>query len=180
MKQIDFNIFKKKYDIQVRFVTESDVPFILKLRTDPELSRHLHKTENNIEQQIQWIREYKKREAAGEDYYFHYSRDNIEIGVNRIYDIETDRATGGSWICEKKLPMELPVLSLIIIREIMFEQLNLQYDCFDVRKDNKKVIKTHLLFGAEKTGEDDFNNYYILTKENFYRNRNKILGILNI
>ena len=52
----------KRYGISVRLVEEDDAEFILKLRTNRKLSRYLHKTDADIEKQIQWIRNYKKRE----------------------------------------------------------------------------------------------------------------------
>ena len=178
MNKLEFSVFEQKYGIQVRLVEESDAEFIVKLRTDPKLSRFLHTTDDSVEKQKDWIREYKKREAAGKDFYFLFAKDGVPFGVNRIYDIQSDRATGGSWICQKGLPFELPVLSLIISYEILFEQL--QFDCFyfDVRKKNKKVFKTDLLLGAEQISEDDLNYYFVMRKEKFYEKRDNILKLL--
>ena len=178
MKKFDFSVFEQRYGIQVRLVEESDAGFIVKLRTDPKLSRFIHAIDDNVEKQRDWIREYKKREAAGKDYYFLYAKDGAPFGVNRIYDIQSDRATEGSWVCQKGLPFELPVLINIIVYEILFEQL--QIDCYtDVRKQNKKVVKTTLMFGAEQISEDDLSYYYVLRKEKFYEKRDSILKLLN-
>ena len=179
MKKFDFSVFEQRYGIQVRLVEETDAEFILKLRTDPQLSRFIHATVDSVEKQRDWIIEYKKRESAGKDYYFLYAKDGAPFGVNRIYDIQSDRATDGSWVCKKGLPFDLPVLSLIILFEILFEQL--QFDCCysDIRKQNKKVIKLNLMFGAEQISEDDLNYYYVLRKEYFYKKRENILKLLN-
>jgi len=177
MKQFDFNIFEQKYGIQVRLVEESDAEFILKLRTDPQLARFIHETDDNVEKQRDWIREYKKREAEEKDFYFIYAKDGASFGVNRIYDIQPDRATYGSWVCQKGLPFELPVLSLMILYEILFEQL--QIACYtETRKQNKKVVKTTLLFGAEQISEDDLYYYYVVRKEKFYEKRDQILKLI--
>ena len=178
MNQLDLSVFELKYGIQVRLVEEEDAEFIVKLRTDPQLSRFLHATDDSIEKQKDWIREYKKREKSGTDFYFLYAKDGVAFGVNRISDILSDRATGGSWICQKELSVELPVFSLIIQREIIFDQLRLDFDYFDVRKQNKKVIKTQLMFGSEQIDEDDLNYYYVLQKEKFYKKRDYVLKLL--
>jgi hypothetical protein len=179
MKQLlDKNFTLERYGLYVRFVEESDAEFIVKLRTDPQLSQFLHITNNSVEKQKEWITEYKNREIAGIDYYFYYSHNGMPIGVNRVYDIRTNRGTCGSWICQKGLSAELPIITLVVLREIMFEQLDLEYDYFDVRKQNKKVIKTHLLFGAEQIDEDDLNYYYVLSREKFFNTKNTILQML--
>jgi hypothetical protein len=178
MTKLTLNSFSEKYDIQVRLVTIDDAEFILQLRTNPQLNKFIHSTDISIEKQREWINEYKKRELAGIDYYFYYSRNGVPIGVNRVYDICTNKGTCGSWVCQKSVSTELPIITLIILREIMFEQLNLEYDYFDVRKQNKKVIKTHMMFGAEQINEDEQNYYYVLTKENFYKTKDTILQIL--
>ena len=179
MIQFDFNIFEQKYGIQVRLVEESDAEFILKIRTDPKLSRFIHATDDSVEKQRDWIREYKKKEAEGKEYYFLYSKDGVAFGVNRIYDIHSERVTLGSWVCQQGLPFELPVLSLVILYEIVLGQL--LYDCiyFECRKQNKKVIKTNLLLGAEQISEDDLYYYFIMRKEKFYEKRDNILKLLN-
>lgn len=69
------NIFSKnfeleRYGVKVRLVTEQDVSFILSLRTDKRLSRYLHKTDNDLVKQLEWMKAYKERERKGEDYYF--------------------------------------------------------------------------------------------------------------
>ena len=61
-----------KYGLHARFVIESDAEFILSLRTNPMLSRFLHSTDNDVEKQKIWIRNYKERERNGTDYYFIY------------------------------------------------------------------------------------------------------------
>ena len=43
-------------------------------------------------------------------------------------------------------------------------------NCFEVRKENKKVNQFHQMFGSIKISEDDLNYYYILSKETFKNN----------
>ena len=105
------NIFSKnfeleRYGVKVRLVTEQDVSFILSLRTDKRLSRYLHKTDNDLVKQLEWMKAYKERERKGEDYYFIYTNDDGPFGLNRIYDIHGDCGTGGSWLCKPDTPGE--------------------------------------------------------------------------
>jgi len=179
MKQLDFSVFEQRYGIQVRLVEETDAEFIVKLRTDPKLGRFIHATDDSVEKQKDWIREYKKREAEGIDYYFLYAKDGAPFGVSRIHDIQSDRAETGSWVCQRGMPFELPVLTLIVEQEILFDQLHLDCNYFYVRKQNRNVIKKMYLMLGSEMSEDDLNYHFVLRKENFYKQRDYVLKLLN-
>ena len=174
----DFKI--KRYGVECRLVTEDDSAFILSLRIDKSLSRFLHSTENNEMKQREWIREYKKRESEGKDYYFIYSINGEAFGVNRIYDINQDKCTGGSWICKPGTATEYVVASSLINRDIMFEFLNLKEDNFEVRKGNDKVKKFHKMMGCIKTGENELETLFRSTPDTYFPKRDKMLNLLNI
>ncbi|BEG97948.1 GNAT family N-acetyltransferase [Bacteroides sedimenti] len=174
------NFTLDKYGLHLRFVNEDDAEFILNLRTDERLGRFIHYTENDLEKEKRWISDYKIREKNGTEYYFIYYYKGEPIGVNRIYDIKEDHATGGSWVCKTGLPMELPILMLIILREIIFEMLNLSYEKFDVRKKNHKVLRVNELFGADKIKETDLDYFYELSSETFKQKKSYFLNLLNV
>ena len=56
--------------IKMRLINEADAEFVVKLRTDKKLGKYISWTSNNIEDQIGWIKEYKKREAKQKEFYF--------------------------------------------------------------------------------------------------------------
>lgn len=174
------NFELNKYGLYVRLVNEGDAEFILQLRTNSKLCRYIHETEINLEKQKEWIRDYKKREAIGTEYYFIYFYNSQPFGVNRIYNITQDSATSGSWIC---LPGYLPqqtVATSFILRDILFEYLLLNEDKFDVRINNLQVNKLNKLFGSEIVSQDESNYYWLLTKEQYYKNKNKIMRLLSL
>lgn len=178
--KLNSNFKLDRYGLQVRLINEGDAEYIIKLRTNPKLGMFLNSTDNDVEKQKQWIKDYKVREALGLDYYFIYYSNGLKIGLNRIYNIKEKTATTGSWICTPNLPLEFPVLTVVIIRELFFEILDLDIDYMDTRKDNKKVIRLHLLLGAHKTGENDTYEFHSLTKEDFKKSKPKFLKYMNI
>lgn len=169
-----------KYGIDVRLVNEDDSAFILSLRTNPKLSKYLHQTDNDEEKQRQWIREYKKREADGRDYYFIYSKYGEPFGLDRIYNINGYSCTSGSWICKPNTPLALSVATALLCREITFNILHLKEDNFDVRKGNSQVQKFNLMLGCEKIGETDLDILYKATPETYEIGKQRILKLLNI
>ena len=139
----DFQI--TRYGVTARLVTESDAEFITQLRSDKRLGRYIHFSDGDVEKQIQWTREYKKREAEGLDYYFIFSKDGKDYALDRIYNIDWIHLsfTSGSWLCKEGMLMEDALMTVVITHEIAYEILKLKINLFDVRKNNKKVLQFH-------------------------------------
>jgi len=171
----------EKYGLIARFVREGDAEFIIKLRTDPLLSRFIHATDSDVEKQKEWIRGYKERERRGEDYYFIFFKDNEPVGLNRIYSIHGTTFTTGSWLFDPNSPFECSIAASIMIRELAFEEMGLELeDGYDgVHVDNKQVYKFNKMIGLKETGRiQDVKGEYItmqLTKEDFESHKLKLL-----
>lgn len=181
MNKLPANFEIDRYGLHGRLVREEDAEFILSLRTNPALSKYLHAVDNDLVKQKQWIRAYKEREDRGEDYYFIFYYESKPIGLIRIYDIDSTKktATAGSWCCAPDLPIQIPVMVLVICREIMFETLGVEKDLFDVRIGNKKVLRVHEMMGAEITSRDELNYYLSLSKGAFEEKKQEIVEMLN-
>lgn len=178
----DFKI--EKYGLYARFVEEKDADFILKLRTNPVLSRFLHATDSDVEKQKAWIRGYKERERRGEDYYFIFFKDNNPVGLNRIYSIHDKTFTTGSWLFDPNAPFECSIAASIIVRELAFEEMGFELeDGYDgVHVNNKQVYKFNKLIGLKETRRyKDENGEFIcmqLTKNDFEKNKIKLLKLI--
>lgn len=159
----DFEI--EMYGLYARLVNEGDVDFILKLRTNKDLTKHIHSIDQSREAQIEWIKEYKKREEDGRDYYFIFYKDGHPVALDRIYNINSIYATPGSWIVDPDYSSHEIVLSTsLMIGYIIYEVLGIELVIYDVRKTNTKVLKYHKLTGAKLFTESDIDYF-------FYRNR---------
>ncbi len=180
MKKLSENFNLNSFGLCVRLVNENDVDYILSLRTDKRLSRYIHKTDDNREKQIEWIRNYKKREQEGREYYFIYFHNGEPVGVNRIYNIFEYYGTIGSWICNPNNETEVSLATYLLMFELMYDHIKLDITLFDVRKENKHVWKLHKVLGAQLVGESDLDYYFTLNKATYYKNREKIINILNL
>ena len=178
----DFTL--KRYGLDVRLVDIEDAEFILKLRTDPIKGRYIGKTDDTLISQINWINSYKERERAGLDYYFIYSFQGKPAGVNRIYDIYGTTFIHGSWIFSNEVPPFCSLAAAVIAREIAYEDLNLllEEDTSGIHQDNSSVLEVSRILGVEFTGvrnsEDGDFLTGRLTKEEFEKNKNKLLRII--
>lgn len=185
MNKLPDNFSLDRYGLHVRLVREEDAEFIVKLRTDSQNMRFIHDTDSSVEKQVDWIRNYKKREEEGVEYYFIFFRDDNPLGVYRLYNLHDGIFTTGSWVFMRACDSSSPILAAIIAIELAFENLNLELvDAFDgCHVDNKKVDKVNRLLGYKETGriQDVKGEYitYTLCKEDFYQSREKLLKLLS-
>lgn len=180
MKILPENFELDRYGLHVRLVREEDAEFIVKLRTDPKLSRFINKTENDVSKQKEWIREYKKREDDGRDYYFIYEYNGVAFAVNRIYDRSETKAVTGSWVVKPNTELPQMFATLLIEREIYFEDLQYDEDYFTVDKGNVQVCRLHQKLGASFIAENDKEYQFVQCKDSFYKNREKFIRLLGL
>ena len=140
----------KKYDIELSLVTEEDAQFILDLRTDASKSRFISKTDYNIDVQKNWIKEYKKREKVGVEFYF-IAIDNTgqKFATYRLYNFDPikNEIEIGSFISKPNYTNASNIVKLdILIKEYAFEVLGVTNVNFEVRKKNISVQNYHKKF----------------------------------
>lgn len=151
--------------IKLRLVEEADAEFILSLRLDERYNQHLSRVSNDIDQQRTWIRNYKKDETNGKEYYFIIERhDHTPCGTVRVYDLRSDSFCWGSWILNTAKTRYAAIETALLVYKFGFEKLGYQKSHFEVLRENEKVIAFHTKFGAKKIGEDSENYYF-----NFHR-----------
>lgn len=167
-----------KYGIQLRFVTINDADFILSLRIDPNLSQYLSSTSNDIIKQIEWLTNYKLREAKKQEFYFIAEINGIPYGTTRLYNFDEESFETGSWLFSKETPAGIAIKADIIGREFGFEALKAKYCRFEVRKENKSVVRYHLGYKPKLIKEDGLNFYYTLTQGDFNIHKDKLLKFI--
>lgn len=184
-KRLPTDYSGERYGLTFRLVNEGDADFIYMLRSDPQLSKYIHDIRGGVQQQVEWIRAYKKREAEGKEYYFIYFKNNSPVGLNRLYSFHDTTYTGGSWIMVPNSPIEAVLALPLIMREIAFEELGMTFeDNYDATHvDNKKVIKFNMMFGCQiyKHFMDVKGEYVAmsLSKDVFEANKPKLLRMLS-
>ena len=160
----DFKPLEGKY-VNLREVEIDDAAFILSLRCDEKKSRFLHKTENNLEKQIEYLKRYKTLD--NEWYFIIENKQHEPKGTIRLYDIHDDQFTGGSWLMVSDALPEESIEGDILTGRYAFDVLELKASVFKVFKANKKVVRYHLFSGAKIIGETDDEYTFKTTKEDF-------------
>lgn len=165
--------------VRLRLVEEADAEFILKLRLDERYNKYLSSVTADLQSQREWIKEYKKDEKAKIQFYFIIERLNgTPCGTFRIYDLNEEYFTLGSWILNEDKTRFAVIESGILASRFGFEELGYKKCRFDVMKDNKRTLKFHRAAGAVEIGEDEENYYFEITSSNFYAMYERGMGII--
>jgi RimJ/RimL family protein N-acetyltransferase len=141
-----------------------DAAYICALRGDETLNRHLNRSAADVAAQLAWLKAYKAREQAGEEYYFVIVSDGADAGLVRLYDFcERDGRRSfcwGSWIVPAPRAPGLVTYSALLVYEVGFGALGFEQSHFDVRRANEGVIAFHARSGARRTHEDDTDVFF--------------------
>ena len=165
--------------IRLRLVEEADASFVFGIRNNTKLNQYLNPITGGIEGQLAFIRSYKQREAAGEEYYFIIERmDGKPVGVVRLYRFEGDTYCWGSWIVAPGAPPSTAIESMLLIHGLAFNVLGFRKSRFDVRRNNIKAKKFYLHFGAEILESDEQDHYMVLTDIQYLTARKKFARFL--
>lgn len=116
-----------------------------------------------MEDQRAWIERYKSREAERLEYYYVIERpsDGLPFGTVRLYNIEGESFTWGSWILDANKPAKAALESAVLSFGIGFELLGKRRALIDVRRDNARALNFYRRFGMQETDEDEVNIYFV-------------------
>ncbi len=164
----------------IRLVEEEDADFIISLRNNSKLNRHLNPTSSKVEDQIKWIKEYKIKEKNLEELYFLVLENGIKKGLSRLYKINNVSFTIGSWLFDFCDNSNLPIMVDLLMTDLGFYILKKNVLLFDVRKANKKVLRYHSLKSPLQYYEDELNNYYLITSDKWEVAKKNVISFFNI
>ena len=146
-----------------RDATTDDAEFILSLRTDAQKSRHLSKTSSELARQVEWLKNYASQFEQA--YFIIESLQGERLGTVRLYDVQGDSFSWGSWIIKDGAPSSSAIESALMVYAYAIDYLGFNQAHFEVRKGNESVWRFHERFGAVKSGEKEFEYLYKINKE---------------
>jgi len=160
----------------LRPVGSSDAEFIVSLRTNEKLNRHISSTSGNIPEQERWIEDYLGRFKRGEEAYFVVEHNGHRWGTIRIYnyDVQAGTFVYGSWLVSTGAPACCAFSSTILNHDLGFSVLGFSKVLFDVRKENRSVCRFHDALGAAFVREDEVNRHYEITSKAYPAVRAKL------
>lgn len=164
-------------NINLRDITVDDAEFVLALRTDETKSRFLHKTDPDLQKQIDYIRSYKER--TDQWYFIITDKSGRRLGTVRIYDVvNNDDFCWGSWMIVDDAPRTVALESALLIYDYAFDVLGFSKCHFDVRLGNVRVQRFHEMMGAHRTGETDIDVFYEYMRDDYKKRAAKLWKLI--
>lgn len=166
-------------NLRLRLIEPDDAHYVHGLRTDPSYNTHLSTISGTVEDQRLWIKAYKSREALGQEVYYVIERqDGTCCGLVRLYNIEADRFTWGSWILDENKTSKAALESAVLSFGIGFERLGCKVACVDVRIGNNHAEAFYRRFGMSEVNRDDCDIFFEYSRERFLSDKRDFLGFL--
>jgi RimJ/RimL family protein N-acetyltransferase len=155
-------------NLGLRLISPDDAAYVHALRTNPAYNAHLSEMRGSVADQRAWIVTYKAREAAGQELYFIIHRhDGTPCGTVRLYDIDDDSFTWGSWILDHNKPAKAALESAVLSFGIGFTALGLSRARVDVRRANTHAEAFYRRFGMTETHRSEQDIFFTYPRARF-------------
>lgn len=135
------NISVEGFAFRLRPICDTDAPFVVELRSNPQLNRYIHSNSSKIEDQLRWFSDYYERE--GDFYFVVESLDGTPEGLISIYELDKSAlcAEWGRWVMK---PESLAAVeSVFLMYRAAFERLGLKMVYSRTVADNSRVVSFH-------------------------------------
>lgn len=166
-------------NLRLRLIEPDDADYVHGLRIDPRYNTHLSVVSGTVEDQRLWIKAYKSREADAQELYYVIERtDGTRCGLVRLYGVQADRFTWGSWVLDDNKPPKAALESAVLSFGIGFENLGCKAAHVDVRIQNSHAEAFYRRLGMveqRRTGTEIFFQYH---RARFLSDRDGFIGLL--
>lgn len=166
-------------NIALRLITPDDAAYVHDLRLNPAYNQHLSEVRGTAEDQRRWIADYKSREAEGREFYYVIERkDGQPCGVVRLYDLDADSFTWGSWILDATKPPKAALESAVLSFGLGFEALGRSIAKIDVRVGNEHAQAFYRRMGMTQTHQTETDIFFTYPRTRFQADRDSYMDIL--
>ena len=170
-----------KFNITLTRLTEEKIEMVRNWRNDEKISVYMeNRDEITPEMQVKWFQKINNNN----NYYFIIEYDNKEIGLIDIRDIDYTLKEGeyGIFIYDDYyLDSDVSFRAYLCLLDYCFNELNLERVTGHIMKENKRSIKFSIFLGykLDPDQEDVNNQRYTLEREDYNKQRDKILKVIN-
>lgn len=166
--------------LRLRPVLANDAAYIHGLRTNSAYNRYLSENKGNIADQAAWIERYFAREAQGQEIYYIIERlfDDVPCGTVRLYDINAERFTWGSWIIDENKTPKAALESAVLSFGVGFDQLGCERAGIEVRIANTHAEAFYRRLGMTEIYRTDKDIYFEYPRMKFEHDRKGYVDIL--
>ena len=166
-------------NLTLRLIKPNNAAYVHSMQNNPAYNTHLSTVTGTVDDQRTWIEDYQSYEAQGQEFYYVIERkDGTRCGLVRLYDIEAESFTWGSWILDENKTRKAALESAVLIYRVGFAGLECARAVFDVRHDNIHTLAFHRGFGAHEVASDELNVYFNYEQSQFAVGQTHYLKLL--
>ena len=155
-------------NLTLRLIQPEDAADVHSLRNNPAYITHLSTVTGTVDDQQTWIKDYKSREAHGQEFYYVVERkDGARCGLVRLYEIKAKSFTWGSWVLDENKTRKAALESAILSFGVGFDALGVQLVNVDVRVTNEHAAAFYRRLGMVETHRTDQDIFFNYTREQF-------------
>jgi RimJ/RimL family protein N-acetyltransferase len=161
-------------NLYLKEVQLTDTNYILKLRTDKNLSKYLNKTKNSKIDQKKWLKDYLIRRKEKKEFYFIFQLKNKKnLGFARIIYLKKNLFHFGGWILEKNKKPWISLECCLAIYEYGFNILKYKNCLLWIHLKNIDVINYHKSLGAKFVKRTKKEIFFNFSKNNYIKLKKK-------
>jgi RimJ/RimL family protein N-acetyltransferase len=163
----------------LRLIEPDDAEYVHALRTNPNYNAHLSEVTGTATDQRRWIEGYKSREAGLSELYYVIERhDGVRCGLVRLYGIEEESFTWGSWILDHNKTRRAALESAVLSFGVGFELLDRPNALVDVRIENTRALSIYERMGMVELERDEVDIYFVYQRARYRADRGRYMALL--
>lgn len=167
----------EKYGIILSLLTNDKIELVRKWRNDPKVSQYMeYRKIISSEQQKKWFNNINN---GKDNFYWIIKYKDEEIGLINIKDVDYEKLTGESGVfiySDKYLSTDISYRAHLAMFDYIFNIVGLEMVYCHILKTNIRAQRFTLYIGMKKAdGQENIENQlYILTKNEYFNNINRI------
>jgi RimJ/RimL family protein N-acetyltransferase len=170
---IDSHLELAGYGITLRRLTQDKIEMVRQWRNDLKIRQYmLYQETITPEMQNKWFEKINN----DNNLYFIVQYDGNEVGLIDVKDIDYKNSVGegGIFIYDEELQnTDLAYRSHILLFDYVFNEIGLERISSEIQPTNIRAIRFATFLGCEKISETPECLYYMLSKENYFNNKNR-------
>lgn len=163
----------ENYDVRLLRLTEDKIEMVRSWRNDPKISRYML-FQDYITPQMQ--RKWFEKINNDKNFYYLIEYKGREVGLINVKDIDYGQKTGegGIFIYDESLQnTDLAYRCHILLFDYIFTEVGLNGILSEIQPTNQRAVRFATFLGSEITGETPECLYFLLSRENYFNNKNR-------
>lgn len=171
---IEPNLTLTGYGVTLRRLTHDKIEMLRRWRNDPKIQQYMvYREYITPERQEAWF----QRINNDNNLYFIIEFEGNDVGLINVKNIDCEKSIGegGVFIVEERLlNTDVAYRAHLLLFDFAFNKLELQGIISQILTSNQRAVRFAMFLGSEQIGQEAETALFLLTKENYLANKNRL------